>query len=51
MAPIRISMIKVNANTEATGIRIPFGNGEIITSKMLRHYHDLVDHYGISVSQ
>ena len=36
MAPIRISMIKVNVNTEATETRIPFGKGEIITSKMLR---------------
>ena len=30
--------------------RVPFGKVEVITSKMLLH-HDLVDRYGISVSQ
>ena len=36
VAPIRISMIEDDANTEATETRVPFGNGEVITSKMLR---------------
>jgi hypothetical protein len=28
-----------------------FGKAEVITSKLLRRHHDLVDRYGISVSQ
>ena len=33
VAPIRISVIEDKANTEATETRVPFGKGEIITSK------------------
>jgi hypothetical protein len=36
VAPIMISLIEDAANTEATETRVPFGKGEVITSKMLR---------------
>ena len=39
------------ANKEGTEPRVPFGKVEIITSKVYGRHHDLVDHYGISVSQ
>ena len=41
----------VVANKEATEPRVPFGKVEVITSNILRRHHDLVDRYGISVSQ
>jgi hypothetical protein len=43
MAPISISLIEVAANTEATETRVPFDKGEC--------HHDMVDSYGISVSE
>jgi hypothetical protein len=36
------------ANKEATESRVPLGYVEVITSKV---FHDLLDRYGISVSQ
>ena len=36
VAPIRIYVIEDTANTEGTETRVPFGKGEIITSKILR---------------
>ena len=36
VSPIRISVIEDTADTEATETRVPFGKGEIITSKMVR---------------
>ena len=42
---------KVAANKEATEARVVFGKVEVITSKILRRHHDVVDRFGISVSQ
>jgi hypothetical protein len=36
---------------EAIEPRVPFGKVEVITSKIYGRHHDLVDRYGISVSQ
>jgi hypothetical protein len=36
---------------EATEPRVPFGKAEVIISKFNGRHHDLVDRYGISVSQ
>jgi hypothetical protein len=36
VVPIRMSLIKDAANKEATETRVPIGNVEVITSKMLR---------------
>jgi hypothetical protein len=41
----------VAANKEATEPRVPFGKVEVKTSKFYGRHHDLVDRYGISVSQ
>jgi hypothetical protein len=41
---------RVAANKEATEPRVPLGKVEDISTKILR-LHDLVDRYGISVSQ
>ena len=42
---------RVAANREATEPRFPFGKVEVITSKMLRRHHDLVNRNGMSVSR
>ena len=42
---------RVAANKEATELRVPFVKAEVITSKICSRHHDLVDRYGISVSQ
>ena len=36
VAPLRMSLIEDAANKEATETRVPVGNVEVITSKMLR---------------
>ena len=49
VAPTRMSLIEDAANTEVTEPMVPFGNDGVMTSKMWRYQHDLVDSYGISV--
>ena len=51
MVPIRTPLIEGSANKEATEPKVPFSKVEVISSKVLRSHHHLVDHYGISVSQ
>ena len=51
MVSIRISLIEVAANKEATEPRVPNGLVEVITSKFYGCHHDLVNCYGTAVSQ
>jgi hypothetical protein len=46
-----VCTMRVAANKEATEPRVPFGNIEVTIRKFYGHHHDLVDSYGISVSQ
>ena len=45
------SCYRVAANMEATEPSVPSGEIEVITWKVLRSLHDLVDRYGVSVVQ
>jgi hypothetical protein len=43
--------VYVAAHKKAIEPRVPLDKVDVITSKMLRRHHDLVDRYGISVSK
>jgi hypothetical protein len=43
--------VYVAAHKKAIERRVPLGKVDVITSKILCRHHDLVDRYGISVSQ
>jgi hypothetical protein len=47
----RYRCYRVAANIEATEPSVPSGEIEVITWKVLRSLHDLVDRYGVSVVQ
>jgi hypothetical protein len=51
VVPIMNSLIEGYANKEATEPRVPSGYVEVIMSKFYGRHHDLVNRWGISVSQ